>query len=515
MIKMKKNEDLKNRPSQKVMTELENLYKSNQFDYLEGKVRKLIENYPRVSILYNILGIALQKKGDFNESIVNFGQAINIQPNFDQAHNNLGNVLKETGKFEEAITSYQRAIKLNPNYAEAYSNLGNIFRILGKFEEAIATHQQALKLKPNYAEGYSNLGNVLGDLGKFEEAIASYQQALKLNPKYTFFDYNESLIRLTLGEFDVGWKKYEYRFGVKVSVMRYQTDKLWDGNYLDGTLLVWAEQGVGDHILFASMLTDLRKYAKNIILEIDKRLVNLFKRYYEKINFSNIKVINLEKKLVNNFDKHIALGSLGQYLRKTKKSFATTPKKYLISSPVKEKELRNKFFVNKKFKVGISWKSLNEKCQYRNIDLTQMLPILSNPHCDFINLQFGKFDEDLQELQSKHGIKIRTIKEVDNYNNIEDLAALINCLDLVINIQNSNADLAGALGQNTWVMVTKYGVMEWRWAVNEKKSLWYPTTKLFRQEKAGNWNSVVNSINMDLKKLIKRHELNFSKTDKR
>ena len=119
------------------------------------------------------------------------------------------------------------------------------------------------------------------------------------------------------------------------------------------------------------MLTDLRKYAKNIILEIDKRLVNLFKRYYEKINFSNIEVINLEKKPVNNFDKHIAIGSLGQYLRKTKKSFETTPKKYLIPSPVKEKELRNKFFANKKFKVGISWKSLNKKCQHRNINLKQ------------------------------------------------------------------------------------------------------------------------------------------------
>ena len=208
-----------------------------------------------------------------------------------------------------------------------------------------------------------------------------------------------------------------------------------------------------------------------------------------------------KKKLVSNFDKHIALGSLGQYLRKTKKSFNTTPKKYLLSSPAKEKELRNKFFINKKFKVGISWKSLNEKRKHRNIDLTQMLPILSNPHCDFINLQFGKFDEDLQQLQSKHGIKIRTIKEIDNYNNIEDLAALINCLDLVINIQNSNADLAGALGQNTWAMVAKNH--EWRWSANEKKSLWYPTTKIFRQEKAGNWNSVVNSINIDLIKLEK------------
>ena len=503
MIKMKKNENLSTPPSQKVMTELESLYRSNQFDSLEDKVRKLIENHPRVSILYNILGIALQKKGYFNESILNFNQAINIQPNFDQAHNNLGNVLKDIGKFNEAIASYQQALKLNPNYAEAHSNLGNAFKALGKFEKAIANHQQALKLNPNYAEGHSNLGNALGELGKFEEAIASYQQALKLNPKYTLSNYNEALIRLTLGEFDIGWKKYEYRFGrTKVSLMRYKTDKLWDGSYLDGTLLVWAEQGVGDHILFASMLTDLRKYAKNIILEIDKRLVNLFKWYYEKINFSNIKVINLEKKLVNNFDKHIAMGSLGQYLRKTKKSFATTPKKYLISSPTKEKELRNKFFPNKKFKVGISWKSLNAKRPHRNINLTQMLPILSNPHCDFINLQFGKFDDDLQQLQSKHGIKIRTIKEIDNYNNIEDLAALINCLDLVINIENTNADLASALGQKTWVMVAKYGVVEWRYGYG-KKSLWYPTTKIFRQKKAGNWNNVINSINIDLKKLIK------------
>ena len=473
---MKKNEDLNTRPSQKEMTELENLHKLNQFDSLEEKTREVIENHPRVSILYNILGIALQKKGDFNESILNFNQAINIQPNFDQAHNNLGNVLKDIGKFKEAIISYQQALKLNPNYAEAYSNLGN----------------------------------TLGELGKFKEAIANHQQALKLNPKYTLFDYNEALIRLTLGEFDVGWKKFEYRFGrARVSFMRYKTDKLWDGNYLDGTLLVWAEQGIGDHILFASMLTDLRKYAKNIILEIDKRLVNLFKRYCKTIDFLNIEVKSTEKKFIDNYDKHIAIGSLGQYLRKSKKFFKTTPIKYFISSPLKEKELRKKFFLNKKFKIGVSWKTLNKKQQNRNIDLEKMLPILSNPNCDFINLQFGKFDEDLQQLQSKHGIKIRTIKEIDNYNNIEDLAALINCLDLVINIQNSNSDLAGALGQKTWVMVSK--IPEWRWTINEKKSPWYPTTKLFRQEKAGNWNSVINNINMDLKQLINHHELNLSK----
>ena len=129
-----------------------------------------------------------------------------------------------------------------------------------------------------------------------------------------------------------------------------------------------------------------------------------------------------------------------------------------------------------------------------------MLPILSNSNCDFINLQFGEFDEDLQHLKLEHGINIQAIKDIDNYNDIEGLAALINCLDLVITIQNSTAHLAGALGKNTWIMLTKNA--RWHWLTNEKKSLWYPTAKLFRQEKIGDWNTVINSIGMNLKKII-------------
>ena len=186
-------------------------------------------------------------------------------------------------------------------------------------------------------------------------------------------------------------------------------------------------------------------------------------------------------------------------MRKTKQSFNTTPKKYLLSSPTKEKELRNKFFLNKKFKIGVSWKTLNKKQQYRNIDLEKMLPILSNPNCGFINLQFGKFDEDIKNIKLKYGINIQTIKDIDNYNNIEDLAALINCLDLVITIQNSTAHLAAALGKNTWIMLVKNP--RWHWLINKKKSLWYPAAKLFRQEKIGDWNTVIKSIGMDLKKI--------------
>lgn len=459
--------NLNNQPNQNELKEIENLFNSNELDILEKKTRKLIDKYPKTSVLYNILGVVLQKKNNFDKAILNLKKAINLQPNFDQAHNNLGNILKNTGKFEEAVNCYREALKINPNYAEAYSNLGN----------------------------------ALTEIGKIEEAIVNHQKALKLNPKYKIANVNESIARLTLGEFEIGWKKYEARIGENnITPMRYPIEKIWDGNYLNGILLVWGEQGLGDHIIFASMLVDLKKYAKKIILQIDKRLENLLIRYFTKINFSNIKIVKSEKELI--FDKHIAIGSLGQYLRKSKKSFETTPKKFLIASSPKENKLKKKFFGNSKFKVGISWRTLNKKQKFRNIDLEQMLPILSNTNCDFINLQFGKFDEDLEKFKAKYSLNIQSINEIDNYNNIDDLAALINCLDLVITIQNTTAHLSGALGKNTWVILTFNA--RWHWLKNVNKSLWYPTIKLFRQKKNGNWNDVINNISIDLKSLSRR-----------
>ena len=129
----------------------------------------------------------------------------------------------------------------------------------------------------------------------------------------------------------------------------------------------------------------------------------------------------------------------------------------------------------------------------------QMTSILSNSNCEFFNLQFGHSDKDISRLLSKKKIKIQTISEVDNFKDIDSFAALINCLDLIITIQNSTAHLSCALGKNTWIMLAKNA--RWHWLLNEKKSLWYPTATLFRQEKIGDWNTVINSIGMDLKKI--------------
>ena len=536
---MQKKKKLNNQPSQNEMGELEKLFNLNELDTLERKAKELISKYSKVANLYNILGIVLQRKKKFDEAIFNFNKAIDIQSNFHLAYNNLGNVLFIKKKFDEAINNYKKTIKINPNYAEAYNNLGNALSELGKFEEAISNqryaiklnpnipqfynnlgssltesgrfeeavsnHQKALKINPNYAEAYSDLGTALQGLGKYEEAIANYQLSIKLNPKHKEAIKNESMVRLTLGDFEIGWKKYEARLEENIRIpMVYGNERKWDGNYLKGTLLVWGEQGIGDHIIFSSMLFDLKNYAKNILLQIDKRLENLLERYFKKINFLNIKIISAEKKFTGNFDKHIAIGSLGQYLRKSRASFKTTPKKYLISSAIKENEYKKKFLNNNKFKIGISWKTLNKMQQYRNIDLKKMLPILSNPNCDFVSLQFGKFDDELKYIKSKFGINIKSIDKINNYHDIDELAALINCLDLVITIQNSTAHLAGALGKNTWLMLVNNA--RWHWLKNETKSIWYPSIKIYRQEKNSNWNSVINNIFNDLKSFINQNK---------
>ena len=448
------------------------------------------------------LGGAFHKIGKFDEAISRYNQSLKINPNYLHTYSNLGNTLVELGKFEEAIINHRKVLKIDPNHVEGYSNLGKALNKLGKFQEAIDNYKKAIKLDPNFAEAYSNLGNTLAELEKFEEAISNHKKAIEINPQYKEANFNESIINLTLGEFNKGWKKYEYRFeSSSIPSRRYKTKNLWEGSYLDGTLLVWAEQGIGDQILFISMIPDLKKYAKNIILEVDKRLVDLFKRYCDQANFLNIKIIAAKNnELINNFDKHIAMGSLGQYLRNSEKSFQTTPKRYLISAKTKEQELKEKFFINKKFNVGICWKTLNQKQQFRNIQLEKMLSVLSNTSCNFVNLQFGEFERDLQHLKDEHGINIQKVTDIDNYNDLDGLAALINCLDLVITIQNSTAHLACALGKKTWIILAKNA--RWHWLMNRKESLWYPSATLFRQKKTGDWSSVINSIGIELKKVI-------------
>ena len=171
-------------PTQQDMQKLETLYNSRKYHDLELETKKLIKEYSNIATLYNILGIALQKKGDFQEAIKKFKKAITLDPKLIFAYNNLGNVYKDLDKYDDSIKYYEKAIKIKPDYAEAHYNQGCLYRDNKKYLEAIKKYELAIKINSDYPEAYNNLGYVLRNIGKLDEAIINYKKAIKLKPNF-------------------------------------------------------------------------------------------------------------------------------------------------------------------------------------------------------------------------------------------------------------------------------------------------------------------------------------------
>ena len=162
--------------------------------------------------------------------------------------------------------------------------------------------------------------------------------------------------------------------------------------------------------------------------------------------------------------------------------------------------------------VGISWKSTGidqKRAKTKNALLKYWTPILSREDCYFINLQYGDIREEIEEYTSASGYPVYIDEEVDSLSNLDDFAAQISALDLIVSTSNATVHMSGGLGKKVWVLLSSRP--DWRWMLEREDTPWYQAMRLFRQEKAGNWNNVINNINMDLKKLIKYYELNFSK----
>lgn len=403
-----------------------------------------------------------------------------------------------------AINNHKKSIELNPNYLDAYNGLGLDYLRLFEYSKATDLFKNAININENDYQAYNNLAQVYHETQNFSLAKSFYQKSTFL--KKNFFDgyFNASIIYLLEDNYEKGWPLYDYRWSVKKpKIPSYNLDKkYWDGNFLEGNLLVWSEQGVGDIILFGSMVSELKDFAKQIIFETDKRLVNLFSKYFSEKNITNIKVKELIPSQQSLYDKHIPIGSLGKFFRNNIDDFKKVPKKFLVAD-----NNRCLFFKNqnlkydKKIKIGLSWKTGNINEGYRNIFLKDLYPILSDERFCFFNLQFGDSNKEVQDAILDTSANLITINHLDTYNNLEDLSALINDLDLVITIQNTTAHLSGALGKKTFLLLSKNH--RWQWGLNHENSIWYPSIKIFRQKTFKVWDDVVKNIYSELNMLTK------------
>ena len=480
---------------------------SGQLEEAVDTYRKALEINPDDIRTYNNLSVVFQKQGKLAEAIDTYYKILEIDPTDVGVCRSLGMLLTEQGKLEEAIEAYYKVLEIDSTDAGIYNNLGILLKEQGKFKEAIDAYCKALEIFPGYADAYNNLGNVLQLQGDFEDAVVVYKKALEINSQFSEAHKNLGMLLLLTGELEHGWEKYEWRWKCHdfPSENRNFPQPLWDGTGLsDKSVLVWTEQGVGDEIMFANMLDTLSWMADEIITECEERLVPLFQRSFPKIQF-----VSREQKpnpilLDKDIDYQVPIGSLAQWLRKNESQF---PKKgsYLSASSEKVSQLRDKYkrLTDDRFLVGISWKSINHGIEKeKSTILENWTPILSQPDCFFVNLQYGDIKQEIGEYYSSTGILIYTDQEINPLTNLDDFAAQISALDLVISISNTTVHISGALGKKVWTLLPY--VPDWRWMLKREDTPWYPTMKLFRQSQMNDWRDVFQRVSLALKLHIEK-----------
>lgn len=505
---------------------------NKKFNEAQNNYKKVISLNPNFAEAFNNLGVTLKELGNLDEAEENYKKAISLKTNYFEAYNNLGILLREQKRFKESENNYKKAIEINPNFAEAYSNLGILLREIGKLQDSKLNYIKAINLKSDYAEAHYNLGITYREIGDLKNAEASYKTALKFNPKSPEI-YNNLGVTLRellkLDESEIAYKKAielkddyadaynnlsftlllknNFKDAFELSEWRWQTDQnigkkfltkkpLWNGE-VEKSILIWKEQGIGDEIMYSSILPEIKKISKKVIVHCDKRLIPLFKRSFAQDIIYESNKQNIEE---DDYDYHIPFGSLSRYFRQNLKSFLNSSKGFL------KNEIKNTLSFKEKLKenvdvklIGISWntKSNLQMASFRNIDLNYLTSVLNNNKVKFVNLQYGDTSEEIYKLKQETGIQVTEIPDLDIKNEIDKLASLVAACDIIVSIDNFTVHLAGSLGIETKVLLPFN--MDSRWGLKGKNSHLYDSVTLYRQNKLGNWVNAIDELKKDIK----------------
>ena len=467
--------------------------KINKNKRLGEAVYKNLQN----TFYLNNYAMRLVQENKINEALSYYKKSISIDTNQPPIYFYIGLIYKELKEYIKAIEFFNIAVDLKYNDPELYFNLANTQIKLNNLTESCLNYKKAILLNPQSDEYHNNLSLILKDLGRLDESLVAINQAILLNPQNDEFQWNKATFLLALKNFKEGWHLYEKRHSVKkISLYNLKSTKpKWNGETNIGRLFIWSEQGIGDQILFLSLLFEVLKSNNQIIVSTDKRLIKLLERSFKKIKF-----ISSESHFSEiNFDYQISLSSLGSIYRKSHESFKSQPYSFLKANKIKS--LKKQLGDNKVF--GISWLSLNKELgQFKSIKLEDLLPIFNINNVTFVSLQYTNEDLKIKNFNNFYGTNILNIKNIDKFNDIDSLISLISDCRLIITTSNVTAHLAGALGIKAYVLVPFGRGKIWYWSDQDQKSLWYPSIKIFNQSPNGSWKDAILNIEKEIKETI-------------
>ena len=381
---------------------------------------------------------------------------------------------------------------------EEYLAHGNHFRSINEPEKAIACYAQAFVLDPNYGAAYNNYGNVIREMGHPERAYGFLQNAIAINENDTTAQFNLAVAYLLAGDLERGWKQYEKRWQYEhlAGQLPQFKEPRWEGQDLQGkTILVTGEQGHGDNIQFCRFVEQLIQQGAYVILSVEDPLVYMLESSFAT---DKLKIIGASDELTYAIDYWSPIMSLPNHLNVTYKNL---PYKLQYLNPSKEavKHWMLALGHKTKVRVGFSWSGRRDSWinQHKAIPFETMLNFIKrNPEYDWYNLQMDCTEEEEAALDAIGVHKVR-----DRIGSWDDTAGIVHHMDVVISVDTSVGHLAGAMGRPFWLPLNWFGQC-WRWLTKRNDSPWYPSCRIFRQPKIGDWSEPLSHIETNLK-LIK------------
>jgi tetratricopeptide (TPR) repeat protein len=500
-------------------------------------IRSAIALDPASAIYHGDLGAVLNLMGRMHEAVAEYRRALELKPDFVDALSNLGGILLDLKKPEEARSCLERAVALNPAHANAHLNSGSCYLTLdrphdaarhfwkalqlqpdslqaandlgaclarGGFQaDAIPLYQKAAELHPNNPAVWVNLGAALKDLGEPGSGLVHLERALALEPEHATARWNRSLCLLSLGRLAEGWADYDWRLlgGAKQQPRPFSVP-LWDGSDPAGkTVLVWMEQGLGDHILFSSMLPDLLSAGARCIVECDWRLVSLLQRSFRGIEAVPMGDPPRPRTLQPDIDFQIAAGSLPRWCRQSLKRFPNH-RGFLVPDPLRVTHWKERVErLGDGLKVGICWRSMvnQEDRAVMYSKLNQWGPILTTRGIQFVSLQYDECAEELGEAERFFDMRVKVWEDMDLKNDQEGVAALISSLDLVLSAGTAVDQMAGALGKSAWVVGRGEADL---WGLGTNYCPWYPSIRSFLSRLSDPWEPMLEKVASELASLV-------------
>jgi len=447
---------------------------------------------------YYNLGNVMRSTERFSDAIYNYRQAVRVKADYAEAYNNLAMTLKDTGRTDEAIENYREAIRLKPDYVEAHNNLGIALKDQGWLAEAVESYRRAVGLRPDYAEAHNNMGIALHANGEHDRALECFERAIQLVGDYAQAHWNRSLVLLLKGAFAEGWQEYQWRRRTNLAASAYPhkfNRPGWDGKpFVGKRLLVHYEQGLGDNLQFVRYLPMVKELGGTVIFESPRSMYGLLRAFDgidELIEASPQRAPDVE------FDFYTSPMDLPGIFGTTLETIpADVP--YLCADPVRVEHWAERFS-RSLFNVGIVWggRPTGPKevlsLQHRSCALKHFAPLAGVGGVALYGLQQGPPAAQVDQLPERFLVS----NLADQFDDLAETAAVIENLDLVISIDTSVAHLAGAMGRPVWVLLKSDA--DWRWLLDRQDSPWYPTMRLFRQSRPGDWNDVFSRVTGELR----------------